>query len=393
MKSKRRLTRKQIIRERWLRGRLEYKLHAGQKVIRDKIRASSSQLFVSECARQFGKTFDRVVATLEEAFKRPKARIKVGTAFHTDLVEFILPAYESALEDCPEDIRPQYLKSKSKFVFKNKSEIKLVGLDRNPNGLRGNSIDCIVLDEAGFIANLDYIYKSVIIPATTHRPHCKVFMISTPPSTPAHPFCDYAAKAELEGGYAKFTIYDNPMVNAKTIKRLMDESGGEHTTTWKREYLCERILDSNLAIVPEWKDEYVQEIQRDPYYPFYHKYTAMDLGVSDNTAAIFGYYDFLKAKLILEDEYTVNGPELTTHILQSEIKLKEQSLEWDKMIPAGAKVPYLRVADNNNPSLLQDLSYLHGMHFVRHRQRDAGRNDQYAQTHGESWANHCSSEM
>src|SRR4051794_26042939 len=118
MKAKQRLTKKQVTRERWLRGRLGYKLHAGQHVIRAKIEASNNQLFVYECARQFGKTFDRVVASIEEAFKRPKARIKIATAFHTDLVEFILPAFEAAMEDCPQDLRPVFNVQRSKFVCK-----------------------------------------------------------------------------------------------------------------------------------------------------------------------------------------------------------------------------------------------------------------------------------
>lgn len=364
MKRKHIPTPPEIIRERWFRGELSYKLHEGQRVIREKIRLSKSQLFVSECSRQFGKTYDRVVATLEEAFRRPKARIKIGTAFHSDLVEFILPAFDAAMDDCPEDLRPVFKVQSSKFVVYNKSEIKLVGLDRKPNGLRGNVIDLIVLDEAGFIMNLDYLYKSVIVPATTHRPHCRIYMISTPPSTPAHPFVDFAEKAEFEGGYCKLTIYDNPMVDAKTIQRLMDESGGPDSSTWQREYLAERVLDSNLAIIPEWKDEYVQDVPRDEYYPFYHKYDAMDLGVSDNTAVIFGYYEFLKGRLVIEDEYIINGPLLTTELLQSEIRSKEKELRWEELIPAGQKVPYLRVSDSNNPLLLQDLSYLHGVHFT-----------------------------
>jgi hypothetical protein len=220
----------------------------------------------------------------------------------------------------------------------------------------GNVIDLIILDEAGFITNLDYLYKSVIIPATTHRPNCKVALISTPPSTPAHPFLDYVEKAEYEGGYMKLTIHDNPMVGSETIARLMKESGGQQSTTWRREYLCEHVTDEDLAIVKEWKDEYVQIIPRDDYYPFYHKYDGMDLGVSDHTAVIFGYYEFLKARLVIEDEYVINGPELTTEVLQTAIKKKEKELAWEKM--------YLRVSDNNNPLLLQDLSYLHQLHFI-----------------------------
>lgn len=267
-----------------------------------------------------------------------------------------MPTFDAVMEDCPDDIRPRFRTTGSKFITHNASEIKLVGLDKNPNGLRGNVIDLIILDEAGFITNLDYLYKSVIIPATTHRPKCKVVFSSTPPSTPAHPFLDYVQKAEYEGSYVKMTIYDNPMVDAATIERLKKESGGEKSTTWKREYLCEHVTDENLAIVPEWKDEYIAETPQDDYYPFYHKYAAMDLGVKDHTAVLWAYYDFLKAKLVIEDEYAINGPELTTEILQRQIKIKEVTLNYQKL--------YLRVSDNNNPLLLQDLSLLHKLHFT-----------------------------
>jgi hypothetical protein len=346
-----------IIRERWRRGKLGYKLHPGQLILREKFRSCRNQLFVGECSRQFGKSFEMVVESLELALSKPKARIKYGTAFHTDLLEFIIPTFDAVLSDCPQDLRPKFKVAGSKFVFYNGSEIKLVGLDRNPNGMRGNVIDLIILDEAGFITNLDYLYKSVIIPATTHRPNCRIVFISTPPSTPAHPFLDYVEKAEYEGAYCKLTIYDNPMVNAETIKRLMTESGGEKSTTWRREYLCEHVTDSNLAIVQEWDENYVQEWARDDYYPHYHKYVAMDLGVRDHTAVIFGYYDFLKATLVLEDEYVINGPELTTEVLQKAIKEKELELGWKEK-------PHLRISDNNNPLLLQDLTHLHHLHFV-----------------------------
>src|SRR3954468_19472154 len=101
-------TKSLVIRERWLRGRLDYKLHAAQKVIRAKYRSIDRQLFVAECARQFGKSYLMVVEALEIAFKKKDARIKIGTAFHTDLVEFILPAFEKLTADCPEDIKPVY---------------------------------------------------------------------------------------------------------------------------------------------------------------------------------------------------------------------------------------------------------------------------------------------
>lgn len=350
-------TQEEITEERWYRGRLDYKLHAGQKLLKEKLLTCKKQLFVTECSRQFGKSYFWVAYILEFAHKNPNSKIKLGTAFYTDLIEFIMPAFEAVMEDCPEYLRAKFRTSGTKFICHNGSEIKLVGLDRNPNGLRGNVIDLIVLDEAGFITNLDYLYKSVIMPATTHRPNCKVVFSSSAPSTPAHPFLDYVQKADLEDAYCKMTIYQNPMVTPETIERLMAESGGKESTTWRREYLCEHVTDSDLAVVSEWKQEYVQEIERDVYFPFYHKYQAMDLGVKDKTVNLYAYYDFIKAKLIILDEYVIHGPSMNTQKLADGLNTQQKQVFGD--YPS-----YLKISDNNNPLLLQDLSLLHGIHFI-----------------------------
>lgn len=383
-KLKKKYSQADITFERWLRGRLSYKLHAGQLLIEKKVLESKHQLFVGEISRQFGKSFWLVVQALQCAFRKKKARVKYATAFLTDLEEYILPAFELILEDCPEEIRPIWKSHKSKFVLlHNGAEIKLVGLDRKPNGLRGNAIDLIILDEAGFMSRLDYIYTSIIIPATMHRPDCRILVFSTPPETPAHEFLDYVQKAEYEGGYLKLTIYDNPRVDETTIARLMKESGGPNSTTWQREYLCMHVTDANLAIISSWKDDYVQDIPRDEFYPFYQKYVNMDLGVHDPTAALFGYYDFMKAKYIIEDDFSMSGPTLNTNILQAHLKLKELNLwcnidfKFQEELPTDQEIDavnsmweenepkvHLRVSDNNNPLLLQDLSFLHKIHFI-----------------------------
>lgn len=371
MHSETTVTKADIIRERWLRGRLDYKLHSGQKKIRDAFDRSPGQLFVGECARQFGKTIFEVILALSLAFKKPKAKIKIGTAFHTDLLEFIIPAFDVVMHDCPSDLRPTWIAHKSKFILpSNGSEIKLIGLDRKPNGLRGTVIDLIILSEAGFISNLSYLYKSVIIPATTHRPDCRVTMLSTPPHTPAHDFLEFVQKAEMEGAYVKLTIYENPLLDETTINRLMQEAGGAESTTWKREYLCQHVTDAGLVIIDSWKDEYVQDVPRDTFYPYYFKYVSMDLGVRDNTAILFGYYDFRRGQLIIENEFVVNGAQLTTLLLNQEIREIEKTL-W------GQQQPYKRVSDNNNPLLLQDLSLLHGLHFSA---TDKGRLEEMVNT-------------
>lgn len=352
------MTKDEAIAERWHRGNLTHKLHAGQRMIRENMRNAPGQLFVGNCARQWGKSYLMVTDCIELARRQPGARIKYGTAFLTDLEELIMPCFEAILDDCPKHLRPKYKVKGSKWVFpETHAEMKLVGLDKNPNGLRGNVIDRIVLDECGFMNHLSYLYKSVIIPATTHRPNCKVNMISTPPVTPAHDFGEFVMRAQAEGCYGEYSIYTNPMIDEATIARLKKESGGEESTTWRREYLCQLVTDADSVLVPEWDEKYISPVARDEYFQFYHLYEGMDLGVKDFTVNLFGYYDFSRATLVIEDELKLNGPTLTTQILRDAIDAKEKTLWPDRK-------PYRRIADNNNPQLIQDLALMHRMSFI-----------------------------
>jgi hypothetical protein len=395
------ITSQQLNRERWKRGRLGYKLHAGQQKLKDAfLSRSKGQLFVSEFGRQFGKTYFWTVVALEIAHQIPNAKIRIGTAFHTDLVEFIIPSFEAVTEDCPKDLKPVFKQQKSKYICHNKSEIKLVGLDRKPNGMRGSALDFILIDEAGFTKALGYLYKHVIIPTTTHRPQCRIAMSSSTPTETDHEFFDFVEKAKLENAYSVGTIYENPMVDEATIGRLKYEMGGEDSPEWKTEYLCKRVRNTTLAIVPEWDEGlYVRDVARDDKYQFYHKYVAMDLGVvRHKTASLYGYYHFERSQLIIEDEHTVMGRQMTTKNLQAHIKNREL-LNWysgyESLIRNEKEVSeeeikavesfwdlnqpktFLKVSDNNNPLLNQDLSFLHKLHFTA---TDKGRLEEMVNT-------------
>lgn len=346
-----------LIEAAWKSGDLRYKLHSGQRKIWDTIKAAKSKLYVVNCARQFGKSYLAVVYCCSKAVSVPKFKIKYCSAFRDDLKEYIIPHFETVLEDCPESMRPKWVASQNKYVFPNGSEIKVIGLDKNPDGLRGNTIDLIMLDEAAFVSKLKYLYRSVIIPATMHRPNAKVLMISTPPETPDHDYTEFALRARAEGNYALFNIYENPMLTEAIINDLKEEAGGEESTDWKREYLCEFVVDENLAITPEWKSDYIVKTPLPEHFNFYHKYTSMDLGVRDFTVVLFAYYDFLRAKIVVKREHVVNGPKMTTDQLADDVKKHE------KDVFLGYE-PYLRVSDNNNLLLLNDLNIKHKLHFL-----------------------------
>jgi hypothetical protein len=338
-------------------------------VLDQTFKESKGQLFVGNCSRQWGKSFWAVTKAAEVALRTSKAQIRYGAAFQSDLVDFIIPAFEKIFDDCPHEIKPK--KVGKFYVFPNGSRIKLVGLDKNPNGLRGNTLDLIIIDECGFVGNLDYIYKSIIIPATLHRPNCKIILVSTPPSTPAHTFVDYCQKAEVEGSYVKLDIFTNPLITERDIERMAQEMGGRESTTFRRECLCEFVTDSDLAIIPEWDDKYIQDIPRDEFFQYYHKYVGMDLGVKDFTALIYGYYDFKRAALVIEDEFKMHGPAMNTELLVGAIRAKEKAL-WNNVDsdgkpekdPNGTNIPFRRISDNNWPIMMQDFSSIHNLTFI-----------------------------
>ena len=121
--------------------------------------------------------------------------------------------------------------------------------------------------------------------------------------------------------------------------------------------MCQLVVDKNMAIIPDWKDSCVVATPRDKFFQFYQTYVAMYIGGRDKTAILFAYYDFLRAKLVIERELIIEGPQTTTDAIQQKVKAMEKDI-WEQ------KSVWLRVADNNNVIFLQDLQLLHDLSFA-----------------------------
>lgn len=339
----------------WHRGVLEGKLHAGQEKIEAVYKRSIGKLFVADCARQFGKTTWCAIKDIEKALTKRRAKIRVGTAFLTDLEQFIIPAFEFILEDCPLELRPKWNSQKYSYTFPSTgAEIRLVGLDRKPNGLRGNKLDQIDLQEAGFISNLRHLYQYVLVPATTHVPDAKILMTSTQPDSPDHDFNSFCDEALDAGSYVQLDVYQNPLLSEADIDRLAKEVGGKDSVAFQREYLCKRVVDVERAIVPEFSKSLIVERLPTEFDQFYHRYLWMDIGVQkDLTVVFFVLYDFREAYAYVEDEIVIRGPEVTTAKIRDAIRLKlTDSAPHLKLYSKS----YRNIADNSHPLLLNDLA-------------------------------------
>lgn len=341
------LSKKQISDELWRRGILVHKMHKLQKemfALYESAEPRSTSVWL--LARQSGKSYLLAIIALVEAIRNPNSIIKLLTDTKLHVQTIFEPLFREILEDCPEDVKPEYLPSKFIYVFPNGSQIQMAGTDaNNAERLRGQKSTCILVDEAAFCNKLNYNVMSVLFPTTTHTGG-KIILASTPPEEPDHDFVDFIEVAESEGLLTKKTLYDNPLLSDEVKASIVNRfPGGQNNSQFKREYLCEIIRDENRTIIPEFDDELISKIVKEYNKPpFYTPYVAMDLGFKDLTVVLFGYYDFKADKVIIEDEIVKEGSNLKLNDFSSEILKKEEQL-WMNILTNEQIKPEVRVSD------------------------------------------------
>jgi hypothetical protein len=291
-------------------------LRPEQVEVLELLRAMPPGLAVFNLSRRFGKTTTCVTYCNEEAI-RTVQHIRYATAFLTDLEGFLLPIFEQVLSDCPQSLRPSYHKSSKTWKYRHGSTIKLIGVDKNPNGLRGNNMDILVMDESAFIRNLRTLYTSIIVPATMKRKF-KLIFPSTPPESPEHFWAsELVPRAKKLGNYVHKTIDDISDLDPKERQRLLDEVGGEFSTTARREFFGEIIADSERAVASTFHEGL--HVQRhEPELCFWQLFGDTG-GVRDKTVILKGTFCHRIKKIVVRSElvFENNTP---TPVISEEIK-------------------------------------------------------------------------
>lgn len=364
------------VRIAWQIGELAYSLRNIQKKIR-KVWLNTrhlSQKFYIECTRRIGKSSFLLFLLSEFCIKKPGARAGFYAPVKEGLRDYILPIIEKVFADCPEDLRP-ILDAHMTLTFPNGSTIIFRGSNNQQHRLRrGVDLDIAAIDEARDVDDLDNLIDSVIMPAL-FRSAGPLLLGSTPADTEDHPLHSIMQALEKIGAMIRFTIYDAHRYDPLEFPMLKIELWKKETkdpVAWQREYMAMWVKDPTKIIIPEWDDKNVGLAPRDEVFTFYHKYSALDSGVTDKTAGLMAYYDFRKAKLYVEDEFTLQDSEVRTDRIALEFKTRETRLLYqtvhDRKDPRYAQVPvnekvYRRVADNNNLILVNDLNALYSLDF------------------------------
>lgn len=359
----------------WGQGIVHWLLRPHQKDLYDSVASCKEKIVVWNCSRRLGKSYSLCVLALEMCLKKPNAIVKYCCAKQVDAKNIIRPLIREIIKTCPFELKPEYKVAERAWVFPNGSRIELSGLDAGrADSIRGGSSDLAIIDEAGLVGDLKYIIRSVILPTTTTTKG-KIILASTPPVSMDHEFMAFLNKARIQGNLITKTVYADLSMDKEELEKIIEECGGIDSNDFRREYKCEIIKDENKSVIPEFDDALKEKIVKTwSKPPFYDAYVGMDLGLKDLTVVLFAYYDFQAAKIIIEDEFVINGQKFTTVALAEGIRVKESQVFSD-ILTGEQRQPYLRVSDNNL-LVINDLYQLHGIHFMPTRKddRDAALN-------------------
>lgn len=362
------ISREQAIAKLWELGDLSYKLKGIQKEMRNLALNSDKTRTIFLVSRRSGKTTTMCVMAVEQCIKVPNSIVKFVFPKQKMFRSAVKPTMRMLLEDCPEALRPIFMTAESTYRFPNGSQIMFAGSDNgNAESLRGGECQLALIDEAGFVSDLSYVVGSIISP-TTKITRGKIVLASTPSKEPSHEFMtEFVQPALLDETIIKYTIFDNPMFTEEIIKDTIAEyPQGVDDPAFKREYMCESAADAVVTVIPEFdedsKEELVQESELPSHYDFY---VSGDPATVDLTVILFAYHDFMRNKLVVYDELVLGGEGslITTDDIASGIIRKEKMLFSNKFTGEPKKAT-IRVMDNNNKILINDLNIMHGLDFL-----------------------------
>lgn len=362
----------------WRLGELSYILEPPQKRIYHFMRHNEAKISVIKCSRRIGKSTSAIILAIETCIKKPNQVVKYLAPFKDEIKKSIEPTFKFIFEQAPNGLQLEkdvkYYPSKGVYVFPNGSEIHISAAENNHyKSLRGGACHLAIVDEAGFVSQLKDALISVLLP-TTNTTKGRVLVLSTPPEEADHYFVEVMERADLRDNLLVMTIddyfeemdkYNVPCtrIPKEEIELTIEEMGGRSSIEFRREYLCEVITSSENKVVPEFTPEVeemiVREVRRPDYYDIY---TAMDVGVKDMTFVLFAYYDFLNNRVVVEDEFTIQGAEVTTDKIAKNVLEKERENWYDELSGLPRHI-YLRVSDNDL-RLIQDLIRLHDLSFI-----------------------------
>ena len=330
----------------WRRGELDFLLHPAQLLIYKNIqnRPEGVHKIVNECARRFGKSYLGIIVGLEHCLKNSGTVVRLVAPTKEQGYEIANSLMRTILETSPSGL---VIPMKSKLRWKvGKSEF-IIGGVTNYDTLRGTEASLIILEEPRDVLSdkLEDCIKSVLAPQLLTTKGWLLFNSTTPKHVDHYFLTHIVPEAKQENTYNRYTIYDNPMLDAEQIDMAIKESGGETTSFFRREYLCEPVHDGAAMVIPAFSNTNVTTNESSSIC-----WIAGDTGgVTDKTVIHLWTFNEVNTPMILKE--FVYDSNTSTNIIAACIATLQQSHD----------VPVNHVWLDAHGQTLVDLRKTHGL--------------------------------
>ncbi len=334
-------------------------------------------------SRQRGKSFAAIFDDLMFANRTPGAICRYLGQTGDSAAAIFGPTMDQIMAICPLPKRERpapyndndSFGARSQMLWDNGASLVLSGTDNDTfRRQRGPRSHRITYDEAAFYPKLREVTET--LNPTLTRTGGSPLYLSTPPITPDHMFAELYETASSIGRSEHETLYQNPQLTPEEIEAVIGKAAAERNETiekfkkstyFRREYMAEICLDSELAVVPEFPDvreAIVVERERPPHYDLY---LSVDPGLGDMTGVLFAVSDFRRAKLVIEHELLFRGANTATiskevfAVLEAHYGATFEVIKGIRKLAKDSPRPFSFVVDDDQEQVCMDLHEYHGI--------------------------------
>jgi hypothetical protein len=314
--------------------------------------------FVIVASAGNGKSVMLFTLCCQFAMTHPKAEILYCAPAERSLSEFIRAVADVVLEHCPPDKLPHYISSDTTYRFPNGAHLTLRGLNmKSFQRRRGGKFTLAVIDEASTTDDLKEAVEHAIMPRV-HKTGGHLLMSSTPSRNPMHDFESYCQEAEKGGYYFHADIYQSGK-SPEEIEAIKKDVG-EDTIAWQVEYLAKRgLVESNRVIIPEFNPTiHIGKVQRSKVHKYLNYMAVMDQAAGDDCAIVYGYWNPVIKKIVIEKELVVPGAEVLPASFAKAIKKDLIDLDMK-----GTEMTFL--CDINEGIFIRELAANYDISFAK----------------------------
>lgn len=287
------------------------------------IDASNARFKIVRAGRKFGKT----------TYSQKKALdwLKVPGSIHWHIAPTYKHAKLISWEEFKRLIPVEALAKRPNdqdlmIVLKNGARLHLMGSD-DPDSLRGPAPSSFTFEEAAF--QKAEVWNEIMRPNIMPKKAPGLF-ISTPKGYNWFYDLELEARKDTKGEWAvfHFSVYDNPHIDAEEIAKA--KAACENEKIWNQEYLA--LYEASRGRVFAGLD--VNRHSASLSIPSGKVYRAVDWGMRDNTAALWGY--LRSGALYIYREY-----------LENNLSAPQQANIIKQMTPSSEKVEWTRISHDS----------------------------------------------